>query len=156
MPHARSEVISAKYMVQYIFAAAAMAAVEPVIGAIGVGWTFTICEYPRWDYDRNISNHPFRCILCYSKWFHCACYHEMGHWHAAMVWKEVQPRSEELTTTIWRFSPFAFMSLHLGRYETSTWLSWFIDGDRHDDFVKYNKYRTWYQSLTIETPKGNI
>ncbi|OQE12927.1 hypothetical protein PENFLA_c059G09829 [Penicillium flavigenum] len=45
MPQARSEVISAKYMVQYIFAAAATAAVEPVIGAIGVGWTFTICVF---------------------------------------------------------------------------------------------------------------
>ncbi|KXG51070.1 Major facilitator superfamily domain, general substrate transporter [Penicillium griseofulvum] len=43
MPHVRSEVISAKYVVQYIFAAAATAAVEPVISAIGVGWTFTIC-----------------------------------------------------------------------------------------------------------------
>ncbi|KAJ5504531.1 Major facilitator superfamily domain general substrate transporter [Penicillium fimorum] len=42
MPHARSEVISAKYVVQYIFAAAATAAVEPIISAIGVGWTFTI------------------------------------------------------------------------------------------------------------------
>ncbi|KAJ5823010.1 hypothetical protein N7447_005350 [Penicillium robsamsonii] len=46
MPHVRSEVISAKYVVQYIFAAAATAAVEPVISAIGVGWTFTICESP--------------------------------------------------------------------------------------------------------------
>ncbi|KGO65652.1 Major facilitator superfamily domain, general substrate transporter [Penicillium italicum] len=45
MPHARSEVISAKYMVQYIFAAAATAVVEPVISAIGVGWTFTICVF---------------------------------------------------------------------------------------------------------------
>ncbi|KAI2698341.1 hypothetical protein CBS147333_10246 [Penicillium roqueforti] len=45
MPHVRSEVISSKYVVQYIFAAAASAAVEPVIGAIGVGWTFTICVF---------------------------------------------------------------------------------------------------------------
>ncbi|KAJ5205710.1 Major facilitator superfamily domain general substrate transporter [Penicillium cf. griseofulvum] len=44
MPHARSEVISAKYVVQYLFAAAAMAVVEPVISAIGVGWTFTIYQ----------------------------------------------------------------------------------------------------------------
>jgi hypothetical protein len=45
MPHVRSEVISAKYVVQYIFAAAATAAVEPIISAIGVGWTFTICKF---------------------------------------------------------------------------------------------------------------
>ena len=44
MPHIRSEVISGKYVVQYIFAAGATAAVEPLIDAIGVGWTFTICE----------------------------------------------------------------------------------------------------------------
>lgn len=44
MPHLRSEVISGKYVVQYIFAAAATAAVEPLIDSIGVGWTFTICE----------------------------------------------------------------------------------------------------------------
>ncbi|KAJ5179862.1 hypothetical protein N7492_003072 [Penicillium capsulatum] len=43
MPHIRSEVISGKYVVQYIFAAGATAAVEPLIQAIGVGWTFTIC-----------------------------------------------------------------------------------------------------------------
>ncbi|KAJ5432335.1 uncharacterized protein N7458_011491 [Penicillium daleae] len=43
MPHIRSEVISGKYVVQYLFAAAATAAVEPLINSIGVGWTFTIC-----------------------------------------------------------------------------------------------------------------
>ncbi|KAJ5160692.1 uncharacterized protein N7482_007696 [Penicillium canariense] len=43
MPHIRSEVISGKYVVQYIFAASATAAVEPLINSIGVGWTFTIC-----------------------------------------------------------------------------------------------------------------
>jgi hypothetical protein len=51
MPHVRSEVISAKYVVQYIFAAAATAVVEPVISTIGVGWTFTICELLQWDSD---------------------------------------------------------------------------------------------------------
>jgi hypothetical protein len=44
MPQIRSEVISGKYIVQYIFAAGASAAVDPLIIAIGVGWTFTICE----------------------------------------------------------------------------------------------------------------
>lgn len=44
MPHIRSEVIGGKYVVQYMFAAAATAAVEPLISSIGVGWTFTICE----------------------------------------------------------------------------------------------------------------
>ncbi|KAJ5585472.1 uncharacterized protein N7459_005272 [Penicillium hispanicum] len=45
MPHIRSEVISGKYVVQYIFAAGATAAVEPLIESIGVGWTFTICVF---------------------------------------------------------------------------------------------------------------
>jgi hypothetical protein len=44
IPQHRSEVISCKYIVQYIFAAGATAAVEPLIGVIGVGWTFTICK----------------------------------------------------------------------------------------------------------------
>lgn len=30
-------------MVQYMFAAGSSAAVVPLIDAIGVGWTFTIC-----------------------------------------------------------------------------------------------------------------
>jgi hypothetical protein len=46
MPHIRSEVVSGKYVVQNLFAAAATAAVEPLINSIGVGWTFTICEFP--------------------------------------------------------------------------------------------------------------
>lgn len=46
MPHLRSEVISGKYVVQYSFAAAATAAVDPLTHSIGVGWTFTICELP--------------------------------------------------------------------------------------------------------------
>ncbi|KAJ5655837.1 Major facilitator superfamily domain general substrate transporter [Penicillium longicatenatum] len=45
MPQIRSEVISGKYIVQYIFAAGATAAVDPLINAIGVGWTFTICVF---------------------------------------------------------------------------------------------------------------
>ncbi|KAJ5653679.1 MFS transporter [Penicillium lividum] len=45
MPSIRSEVISGKYVVQYIFAAGATAAVDPLINAIGVGWTFTICVF---------------------------------------------------------------------------------------------------------------
>ncbi|KAJ5344887.1 MFS transporter [Penicillium brevicompactum] len=49
MPQARSETIGCKYIVQYIFAAGATAAVEPLINAIGVGWTFTICELRLFD-----------------------------------------------------------------------------------------------------------
>lgn len=45
LPHRRSEAISGKYIIQYLFSAGSSAAVEPLIGAIGVGWTFTICEY---------------------------------------------------------------------------------------------------------------
>lgn len=44
LPHKRSEVISGKYIIQYMFAAGSSAAVVPVINAIGVGWTFSICE----------------------------------------------------------------------------------------------------------------
>lgn len=64
MPHIRSEVISGKYVVQYIFAAAATAAVEPLINSIGVGWTFTICK-SRVERDNNynlmrkLSNTPY-------------------------------------------------------------------------------------------------
>ncbi|PLB50373.1 putative MFS transporter [Aspergillus steynii IBT 23096] len=43
LPHKRSEVISGKYIIQYIFSAGASALVQPVINHIGVGWTFTIC-----------------------------------------------------------------------------------------------------------------
>ncbi|KAF7595111.1 hypothetical protein BBP40_007315 [Aspergillus hancockii] len=43
IPHKRSEVIAGKYIVQYIFSAGSSALVVPVIDAIGVGWTFTIC-----------------------------------------------------------------------------------------------------------------
>ncbi|RJE23400.1 Mfs transporter [Aspergillus sclerotialis] len=43
IPRKRSEVMSGKYVVQYMFAAGSSAAVVPLINAIGVGWTFTIC-----------------------------------------------------------------------------------------------------------------
>ncbi|PYI01862.1 synaptic vesicle transporter [Aspergillus sclerotiicarbonarius CBS 121057] len=45
LPHLRSEVISGKYIIQYLFSAGSSAAVDPLIGAIGVGWTFTICVF---------------------------------------------------------------------------------------------------------------
>ena len=45
LPEKRSEVISGKYIVQYIFGAGSSAAVVPCINAIGVGWTFTICKF---------------------------------------------------------------------------------------------------------------
>lgn len=69
MPHIRSEVISGKYVVQYIFAAAATAAVEPLINSIGVGWTFTICksEDERLQHLslRNLTPASRRCICDY-------------------------------------------------------------------------------------------
>ncbi|OGM46263.1 MFS transporter [Aspergillus bombycis] len=43
LPHKRSEVIAGKYIIQYIFSAGSSALVVPIINAIGVGWTFTIC-----------------------------------------------------------------------------------------------------------------
>lgn len=46
IPAKRSEVIAGKYIVQYIFAAASTAAVQPLLDAIGAGWTFTICMPP--------------------------------------------------------------------------------------------------------------
>lgn len=43
IPHKRSEVMSGKYVIQYLFAAGSSALVVPIIEAIGVGWTFTLC-----------------------------------------------------------------------------------------------------------------
>ncbi|KAL2853456.1 major facilitator superfamily domain-containing protein [Aspergillus pseudoustus] len=45
LPSRRSEVISGKYIIQYIFSAGASALVVPVIDKIGVGWTFTISAF---------------------------------------------------------------------------------------------------------------
>ncbi|KAL4927007.1 putative MFS transporter [Aspergillus undulatus] len=42
LPKYRQEVISGKYIIQYIFSAGASALVVPLIDKIGVGWTFTI------------------------------------------------------------------------------------------------------------------
>ncbi|KAL4806407.1 major facilitator superfamily domain-containing protein [Aspergillus unguis] len=42
LPAHRAEVISGKYIIQYIFSAGASALVVPIINRIGVGWTFTI------------------------------------------------------------------------------------------------------------------
>lgn len=75
MPHIRSEVISGKYVVQYMFAAAATAAVEPLINSIGVGWTFTICESCS---PRESSSHLTRlgrCGLCPDRWCLCLRHH---------------------------------------------------------------------------------
>lgn len=44
IPERRSEVISGKYIVQYLCSAGSSAAVVPLVKVIGVGWTFTICE----------------------------------------------------------------------------------------------------------------
>ncbi|KAL2815082.1 major facilitator superfamily domain-containing protein [Aspergillus cavernicola] len=43
LPSKRFEVISGKYIIQYIFSAGASGLVVPMVDAIGVGWTFTIC-----------------------------------------------------------------------------------------------------------------
>ncbi|PKX98465.1 putative MFS transporter [Aspergillus novofumigatus IBT 16806] len=43
IPERRSEVISGKYIVQYLCSAGSSAAVVPLVKVIGVGWTFTIC-----------------------------------------------------------------------------------------------------------------
>ncbi|KAL4943913.1 hypothetical protein BDV06DRAFT_234158 [Aspergillus oleicola] len=42
VPRKRAEVISGKYIIQYIFSAGASALVVPLIERCGVGWTFTI------------------------------------------------------------------------------------------------------------------
>lgn len=88
MPHARSETISCKYIVQYIFAAAATAAVEPLIGSIGVGWTFTICKFPAYIFCApvvNFSDYVSRRLLCHHQRLPCPCYCKMGHRYAALV-----------------------------------------------------------------------
>ncbi|KAE8389378.1 major facilitator superfamily domain-containing protein [Aspergillus alliaceus] len=43
LPHKRYEVMAGKYIIQYSFSAGSSALVLPVINAVGVGWTFTIC-----------------------------------------------------------------------------------------------------------------
>nr|AAD34564.1 unknown [Aspergillus terreus] len=43
LPRNRSAVIAGKYMIQYSFSAGSSALVVPVIDALGVGWTFTLC-----------------------------------------------------------------------------------------------------------------
>lgn len=48
-----TEVVGSKYLVQYVFAAAASASCLPTIKAIGVGWTSTICKY--WSFHTDIS-----------------------------------------------------------------------------------------------------
>ncbi|BCS30226.1 putative MFS transporter [Aspergillus puulaauensis] len=45
LPSHRAEVISGKYIIQYIFSAGASALVVPLINKIGVGWTFTISAF---------------------------------------------------------------------------------------------------------------
>ncbi|KAJ5088337.1 Major facilitator superfamily domain general substrate transporter [Penicillium angulare] len=82
MPHIRSEVISGKYVVQYIFAAGATAAVDPLIKAIGVGWTFTICVFfaliggvnvwiiTVWGID--MQRWPNRCQRCHAHKIKCS------------------------------------------------------------------------------------
>ncbi|KAL4874102.1 hypothetical protein BDV12DRAFT_191965 [Aspergillus spectabilis] len=45
LPSHRSEVISGKYIIQYIFSAGASALVVPLVDEIGVGWTFTISAF---------------------------------------------------------------------------------------------------------------
>jgi hypothetical protein len=44
IPSQRAEAVCSKYILQYIFGATATAAVVPLIDAIGIGWSFTICE----------------------------------------------------------------------------------------------------------------
>ncbi|KAM0323894.1 hypothetical protein ACHAQA_008475 [Verticillium albo-atrum] len=42
LPARKTEAISSKYIVQYTFAAGTVASRVPIMGAIGIGWTFTI------------------------------------------------------------------------------------------------------------------
>ncbi|KAG4437959.1 hypothetical protein IFR05_006540 [Cadophora sp. M221] len=42
LPYKRSEVISGKYVIQYMFGAGSTASIVPAINTIGVGWAFTI------------------------------------------------------------------------------------------------------------------
>lgn len=67
MPHIRSEVIGGKYAIQLLFAAGATAAVEPLLGVIGVGWTFTICELFFCCVKLICADFPslFRCCACH-------------------------------------------------------------------------------------------
>ncbi|KAH7311300.1 major facilitator superfamily domain-containing protein [Stachybotrys elegans] len=45
IPDRRSDVVCSKYVLQYVFAASATGMIVPMIDAIGVGWSFTICAF---------------------------------------------------------------------------------------------------------------
>lgn len=89
MPHIRSEVISGKYAVQYIFAAGATAAVDPLINAIGVGWTFTICELSGSFQRIKLLTHITRCLLRHHWRCQCLDNYEMGTGYTAMGGRKV-------------------------------------------------------------------
>lgn len=44
-PDQRAEVVCTKYILQYVFGAAATGIIVPLLNAIDIGWTFTICKY---------------------------------------------------------------------------------------------------------------
>jgi hypothetical protein len=47
MPTRSAEVIGSKYFMQFMFSGAATASCLPMIHRIGVGWTSTICAFPK-------------------------------------------------------------------------------------------------------------
>lgn len=44
-PRKKGEIMTGKYIIQYLFGAGSSAAVVPLIDSIGVGLTFTICKF---------------------------------------------------------------------------------------------------------------
>jgi hypothetical protein len=83
IPERRSEVISGKYIVQYLCSAGSSAAIVPLIKAIGVGWTFTICECP-FGCHSGAELTGGRCGLVAARGRICVLYNALGESYAAV------------------------------------------------------------------------
>jgi hypothetical protein len=70
LPAEKAEVISSKYLVQYMFGAGTTGAIVPLINAVGVGWTFTICAYFQLSFM----------IFLVAKFLRYSCYHVHDWW----------------------------------------------------------------------------
>lgn len=44
-PAEKTEVVAAKYIMQYAFGAISSAIIVPLVDSVGVGWAFTLCKF---------------------------------------------------------------------------------------------------------------